>query len=171
MHIHTKKEGAMPTLKEKLNTDKIAAIKAVGAAKGPDNSAVKYFAEVKLATIRAALAAIMEEETRGKTRKDLTDVEVTAVLRKMVKQRSDSAETYGNAGETARQLREMTEIRHLEDYLPKQLDEAATRELVSGIISSMGLEGPRAIGQVMGQLKGRTDIDTAIASRIAKELL
>lgn len=159
------------SLKDTLNTEKIAAIKAVGAAKGPDNSALKYFAEVKLATIRAALAAIMEEETRGKTRKELTDAEIIAVLRKMVKQRSDSAETYGNANETVRQLREMTEIRHLEEFLPSQLDEAATRDLVSGIISSLGLEGPRAIGQVMGQLKGRTDVDTAIASRIAKELL
>jgi uncharacterized protein YqeY len=165
------KEGRMSTLKEKLNTEKIAAIKAVGAAKGPDNSALKYFAEVKLSTIRAALGAIMEEETRGKTRKELTDAEVVAVLRKMVKQRADSAETYGNANETVRQLREMTEIRHLEEFLPSQLDEASTRALVEGIISAMGLEGPRAIGVVMGQLKGRTDVDTAIASRIAKELL
>lgn len=161
----------MQTLKEKLNTEKIAAIKAVGAAKGPDNSALKYFAEVKLTTIRAALGAIMEEETRGKVRKELTDAEVVAVLRKMVKQRADSAETYGNANETVRQLREMTEIRHLEEFLPSQMDEASTRGLVQGIISAMGLEGPRAIGVVMGQLKGRTDVDTAIASRIAKELL
>lgn len=159
------------SLKETLNKEKIAAIKAVGATKGPDNSALKYFAEVKLATIRAALAAIMEEETRGKTRKELTDTEVIAVLRKMVKQRMDSAETYGNANETARQLREMTEIRHLEEFLPSQLDEAATRTLVQSIVSEKGLEGPRAIGQVMGSLKGRTDVDTAIASRIAKELL
>lgn len=159
------------SLKETLNKEKIAAIKAVGAAKGPDNSALKYFAEVKLATIRAALAAIMEEETRGKTRKELTDAEVISVLRKMVKQRSDSAETYGNANETVRQLREMTEIRHLEEFLPSQLDEEATRGLVAGIVSALGLTGPRAIGQVMGQLKGRTDVDTAIASRIAKELL
>lgn len=161
----------MQTLKEKLNTEKIAAIKAVGAAKGPDNSALKYFAEVKLTTIRAALGAIMEEETRGKVRKELTDAEVVAVLRKMVKQRADSAETYGNANETVRQLREMTEIRHLEEFLPSQMDEASTRGLVQGIISALGLEGPRAIGHVMNQLKGRTDVDTAIASRIAKELL
>lgn len=159
------------SLKETLNKEKISAIKAVGAAKGPDNSALKYFAEVKLATIRAALAAIMEEETRGKTRKELTDAEVISVLRKMVKQRSDSAETYGNANETVRQLREMTEIRHLEEFLPSQLDEAATRALVESIITEKDLEGPRAIGQVMGSLKGRTDVDTAIASRIAKELL
>lgn len=161
----------MSSLKEKLNTEKISAIKAVGAAKGPDNSALKHFAEVKLATIRAALGAIMEEETRGKTRKELTDPDVVTVLRKMVKQRADSAETYGNAGETVRKLRELTEIEHLEAFLPAQLDEAATRALVEGIISANDLEGPRAIGVVMGQLKGRTDIDTAIASRIAKELL
>lgn len=161
----------MSTLKEKLNTEKIASIKTVGSLKGSDNAALRYFAEVRLSTIRAALTAIMEEETRGKARKELTDAEVVTVLRKMVKQRTDSAETYGNADETVRQLREMSEAQHLEEFLPAQLDEATTRGLVEGIISAMGLEGPRAIGVVMGQLKGRTDVDTAIASRIAKELL
>lgn len=161
----------MSSLKDTLNNEKIASIKTVGNLKGSDNSALRYFAEVRLSTIRAALTAIMEEETRGKTRKDLTDAEIVAVLRKMVKQRTDSAETYGKADETVRQLREMSEAQHLEDFLPSQLDEATTRALVEGIISAMGLEGPRAIGVVMGQLKGRTDVDTAIASRIAKELL
>lgn len=161
----------MSSLKDTLNAKKIAYIKNVGNLKGSDNGALRYFAEIRLSTIRAALTAIMEEETRGKTRKDLTDAEIVAVLRKMVKQRTDSAETYGNANETVRQLREMSEAQCLEEFLPSQLDAEATRALVEGIISAMGLEGPRAIGVVMGQLKGRTDVDTAIASRIAKELL
>lgn len=161
----------MSSLKETLNKEKIASIKTVGSLKGADNAAQRYFAEVRLSTIRAALTAIMEEETRGKVRKELTDPEIIAVLRKMVKQRVDSAETFGNADETARQLREMTEAQVLENFLPAQMDEESTRGLVQGIISALGLEGPRAIGVIMGQLKGRTDVDTAIASRIAKELL
>lgn len=154
-------------LKETLKVEMVAALKSVGHLDGKE----KETAQVRLATLRAALGSITEAETSGKTRKELNDTEVIAVLRKMSKQRADSAETYAGANEIERSNRELAEIEVLEEFLPKMLDEAGTRALVESIIAEKGLEGPRAIGQVMGALKGRTDVDTGLASKIARELL
>lgn len=154
-------------LKETLKVEMVAALKSVGQLDGK----AKESAQIRLATLRAALGSITEAETSGKVRKELNDADVISVLRKMAKQRVDSAETYAGANEIERANRELAEIEVLDGFLPKMLDEAGTRALVESIIAEKGLEGPRAIGQVMGALKGRTDVDTGLASKIARESL
>jgi uncharacterized protein YqeY len=155
------------SLKETIQAEMISTLKG---KKALGLERIK-FADMKLMTLRAAIGEVLKAETSGKSRVELDDAGVIAVLRKMVKQRLDSAEQYKAAGAPEREAKELAEIEVLEEFLPKQLDEDATRALVESIISEKSLEGGRAIGQVMGALKGRSDIDTAIASRIAKELL
>lgn len=155
------------TLKETLKAEMITALKS---KQGVEGEALKV-ADTRLTTLRSVLGVITEKETSGKTRSELDDAGVIDLLRKLAKQRTDSASIYAEAGEDERAEVELAEAAILEEFLPTQLDEDATRILVSSIISEKGLEGPRGIGQVMGALKGRSDIDTGLASRIAKELL
>ena len=78
---------------------------------------------------------------------------------------------YRDAGETARADRETTEADMLSVYLPQMLDENATRALVAGIIAETGATGPQGIGLVMKAVGARGDVDKALVSTIAREML
>lgn len=151
------------TLKETLRGEMITAMKM--RKTNPD-------AEVRLMTLRSVVGAIAKAETEG-TRHELTDVEVENILRKEAKTRRETAETYNSFAVSDRAERELQEASIIEEFLPKELTEAEIRELVNDIIVNNGLTGAggRAIGQVMGQLKARSDVNKGIASKVAKELL
>lgn len=164
----------MDTLKQKLEVEKISAMKEVGAQKGSKSMFAARdlaIATTRLSAIRAALTGISKVETSFKDRRDLTDEEVVTVLRKEVAQRVESARVYGEAGETERQDKELAEADVLRAYLPQLLDLEATRALVASIIEEKNLAGMQSIGQVMGTLKARSDVDKGAASGIARELL
>lgn len=154
------------SLKARLETDKVTAMRS---ATGMGPEAVE--ATTRLAVIRSALTAIAKAETAGKERVELDDAAVLAVLRKEVKQRRDAEAMYRDAGETARADQEATEAEAISVYLPQMLDEDATRTLVAGIIAETGASGPQGIGVVMKAMGGRADVDKALVSSIARDLL
>lgn len=163
---NTQKAAPIMSLKARLEVDKVTAMRA---ATGMGPEAVE--ATMRLSVIRAALTAISKAETAGKERIELDDTAVFAVLRKEVKQRHDAASMYADAGETARAEKETAEAAMVAVYLPQMLDEDATRTLVAGVIAETGASGPQGIGVVMKAIGARADIDKALVSRIARDLL
>lgn len=153
---------------EKINAEAVLSLKATKVTEDP-----KGLEALKIRTnvLRAVKGEVTKAETSGKSRSDLNDEGVIAVIRRMIKQRTETAEEYDRLGAFDKRDKELAEAAILNEFVPKQLDEEHTRILVSGIIREKALEGPRAIGVVMGSLKGRTDIDGALASRIAREIL
>ena len=65
------------------------------------------------------------------------------------------------------------EIELLKGWLPEKMDEAATRQLVRGIISEAGLVGPGAVGRLTGLvMKSHRDaVDPALVRKVAEEEL
>ena len=122
-------------------------------------------------TLRMALADVKNK--RIELGRDLEDEDVLAVLTKAVKSRTDSAEQYADAGRKDLEDRERAEIVVLERYLPEQLSEDETRELVAGIISDLGLTQKSELGQVMKAVMAehRGKVDGKAVQRIAAELL
>lgn len=133
--------------------------------------AMKSGDKLRLNTLRSISAAVSKVETSGKQRRELNDDDVISVLRKEIKTRQESAEIYRNASETERAEKETQEAEILSEYVPAQLSEEDTRALVAALIAEKKVEGPRGIGVVMKELKNRSDIDTALASKITKDLL
>ncbi|MGI8625675.1 MAG: GatB/YqeY domain-containing protein [Geodermatophilaceae bacterium] len=129
----------MSTFKERLRSDLTAAMKARN--------------ELTRDTLRMTLAAVMTAEVSGAQARDLTDDEVLAVVRREVKKRHESAETYKAAGRQELADRERAEAGVLDGYLPQQLDDDAVRELVAAAISASGASGPRDMGKAMGLAK------------------
>lgn len=127
------------TLKERLRADLTAAMKAR--------------AELIRDTLRMTLAAVMTAEVSGAQARELTDDEVLAVIRREVKKRQESAETYRAAGRPELADRELAEAGVLADYLPKQLDDDAVRALVTVAIAESGAIGPKDMGKAMGLAK------------------
>lgn len=137
--------------------------------------AMKSGDKARLGTLRLLTAAIKDREigVGGQAPVEVGDTEVVAILQKMVKQRRESITTYEGAGRTDLADKEKAEIAVLETYLPKQLDEAATKAAVAALVAELGAAGPKDMGRVMGAMKERFagQMDFGKASGVLKELL
>jgi len=127
------------TLKEQLRSDLTAAMKVRN--------------DLTRATLRMAVAAVQTAEVSGTQARELSDDEVLAVIRREVRKRHESADTYRGAGRPELADRELAEASVLEAYLPRQLDDAAVRALVAAAIADSGASGPRDMGKAMGLAK------------------
>ena len=100
---------------------------------------------------------------------ELSDAEVSEVLRKGIKKRRESIEMYDKASRADLADRERAEVAALEKYLPANVSDDEIRAAVRAIIA----QGAANMGAVMGKaspmFKGRADGSTV--SRIAKEEL
>jgi uncharacterized protein YqeY len=98
---------------------------------------------------------------------------VPALLQRMIKQRRESIATYEKAGRQELADKEAAEIAVIEEFLPKQLTEAESREAIAAAIKETGAAGAKDMGRVMGVLKQRYAgrMDFGKASGLVKELL
>ncbi len=121
-------------------------------------TAMKAGDKPRLATLRLITAALKDRElgigqgapVGGGA---LSEADIVAVLQKMVKQRRDSIEQYTSGGRPELAEKEAAEIAVLEEYLPKMMDEAASRAAIAALIAEVGAAGPKDMGKVMGPLK------------------
>ncbi|GAA2377484.1 GatB/YqeY domain-containing protein [Nonomuraea africana] len=125
----------MSALKDKLKADLSASMKSRD--------------EVRLRTIRMALAAINVEEVSGKQARELSDDEILKVLTKEAKKRREAAEAFGGAGRAEQAQAELDEQAVLEEYLPAQLSDEELGRIVDEAVAELGVSGPQAMGQVM----------------------
>ncbi|MGF1677832.1 MAG: GatB/YqeY domain-containing protein [Candidatus Methylacidiphilales bacterium] len=124
--------------------------------------AMKARDQEKLDTLRmlkSALGyAIIEKYGQNGTP---TDEDVMAVVRKEVKKRNDSIESFEKAGRADVAEKETRERTLLETFLPAALSEAEMRELVAQAIRETGATSKKEMGVVMkraGELAaGRAD--------------
>lgn len=133
------------------------------------NTAMKDRDQLKTSTIRMVLSAVQVASVAGDEAAELTDAEVTAVLRSEAKRRNEAAELYENAGRTEQAESERNELAVIEAYLPAAMDDATLQGIVDEEIAAArkaGAEGPKAMGQVIKAVKDRVG-DGADGGRIA----
>ena len=106
-------------------------------------------------TLRLIVSAIKDAviANRTKEKKDITDQDITGLLKKMVKQRNESCEVYRKAGRTELLESETKEIEIISSFLPKQLSEEETKKICEEIIKKIGASSIKDMGKVMGELK------------------
>ena len=140
------------------------------------NTALKSKNKTLVSTFRLILAAIKERDIASRTsekKEAVKDVEIIKVLRKMKKQRQDSAELY-KRGERQELLEvEEAEIKIIDSFLPKQLNENETKKICKEAIESLGASSIKDMGKIMGQIKQKysDSIDFAKVNTIVKGLL
>jgi len=133
------------------------------------NTAMKDRDQLKTSTIRMVLSAVQVASVAGDEVAELTDAEVTAVLRSEAKRRNEAAELYENAGRAEQAASERNELAVIEAYLPAAMDDATLQGIVDEEIAAAreaGAEGPKAMGQVIKAVKDRVG-DGANGGRIA----
>jgi uncharacterized protein YqeY len=112
----------------------------------------------RLSTLRLINAAIKDKDIDARaTGQDdgVSESEVLAILGKMTKQRAESARTYEEGGRLDLAERELEEITVIEEFLPNQLDEAASARAVDAAITEVGADSIRDMGKVMAVLKAK----------------
>ena len=130
----------------------------------------------KISTYRLILAGIKDLDINnrsGSEKKETDDEDIKKLLKKMIKQRSESIEVYKKNNRSDLLEIEQGEVTILTEYLPKQLSEEETKKICADIVSSLGASSIKDMGKVMGHLKKlhADTIDFAKAGIILKELL
>ena len=149
-------------LREKIETDYKNALKS------KDKN--------KISTYRLILAGIKDLDINnrsGPEKKETDNEDIKKLLKKMIKQRSESIEVYKKNNRKDLLEIEQGEVTVLSGYLPKQLSDEDTKKICSELISSLGASSIKDMGRVMGDLKKNyaDTIDFAKAGAILKDLL
>ena len=136
-------------------------------------AAMKAKDSVAMNAVRAVKGEILLFKTSESGSKEVTDADVLKMIRKLVKQRKESAEQYVVAGRKELADNELAEAAVMEKYLPKQLSEAEVEAKVKEIIAELGATSIKEMGKVMGaanaKLAGLADGRTI--SGIVRKLL
>ena len=139
------------------------------------NEALKAKDKSTYPTLRLIVSAIKDAEIAGRSKgqKEVTDSDVTAILKKMIKQRNESCEVYKKAGRKELLESETREIEVISIFLPKQLSEEETRKICQETVKAVNASSMKDMGKVMGALKSKhaDTIDFSKVSLIIKELL
>ena len=139
------------------------------------NRALKAKDKNTYPTLRLIISAIKDVEIAGRTKdkKEITDSDITAILKKMIKQRNESCEVYKKAGRSELLENETKEKDVISAFLPKQLSKEEVKKLCQETVKSVGATSMKDMGKVMGALKSKhaDTIDFSKVSPIIKELL
>jgi hypothetical protein len=128
--------------------------------------------QVRLRTLRMALASITNEEVSGAAH-ELSDQDIVKVLNREAKKRREAAEAYEAAGRADQAEAERAEGEVLASYLPAQLSDDEVASLVTAAIAETGAAGMPGLGKVMKavtpQVAGRAD-GARVAAEVRRQL-
>ena len=140
------------------------------------NIALKNKNKTLVSTLRLILAGIQGRDIanrKGNNKEVIKDPEIIKLLRKMKKQRQDSADLYKKAGRQELLDAEKEEIKIIDSFLPQQLSEEETKKICKQVVESLGASSIQDMGKIMGTLKQKyaDTIDFSKVNIIVKGLL
>ena len=139
-------------------------------------NALKSKEKNKISTYRLVLSGIKDldiSNRSGPNKKETDDNDIKKLLKKMVKQRTESIEVYKKGNRKDLLEIEENEVAILSDYLPKQLDDQETKKICEDVIQKLGATSIKDMGKIMGELKKNYDdtLDFSKTGVILKEIL
>lgn len=126
--------------------------------------AMKARDTVKLSVLRLLSSAFNYKKIESK--RELTDEEEIAVIRKEVKQRRDSIESYEKANRADLADTEKAELTILQEFLPPEMSDDDLNKIIDEGITTSGAKVIADMGKVIGFVKGKAP--TADGSRVAQ---
>ena len=150
------------SLKDKIDTDYKNVLKSKD--------------KIQISTYRLILSGIKNldiSNRSGPNKKNTDDEDIKKLLKKMIKQRSESIDIYKKNNRRDLLEVEEKESEILLGYLPKQLSEEETKKICTQTVSKLGASSIKDMGKVMGELKKQYEdsLDFAKAGSLLKELL
>ncbi|MDC1279979.1 GatB/YqeY domain-containing protein [Pelagibacteraceae bacterium] len=150
------------TLKEKIETNYKNSLKSKN--------------KMEISTYRLILSAIKDLDIANRSgpgKKDTDDNDIKMLLKKMIKQRTESIDIYTKNDRKDLLEVEQKEFDLISSYLPQQLNEDETKKICIDTISKLGAISIKDMGKVVGELKKQypDNLDFAKAGPLLKELL
>ncbi len=139
-------------------------------------NALKSKDKNKISTYRLILSGLKDldiQNRSGQNKKDTDDEDIKKLLKKMIKQRTESIDIYKKNNRQDLLEIEENEVSIMSKYLPKQLNEEDTKKLCDQVINKINAKSIKDMGKVMGDLKKNNSdsIDFSLAGKIIKEIL
>ena len=139
-------------------------------------NALKSKDKIKISTYRLILSSIKDldiSNRSGPNKKETDDEDIKKLLKKMMKQRTESIDIYKKNNRSDLLEIEQNEFNILSSFLPKQLNEEDTKKICEETISKLGASSIKDMGKVMGELKKKhaDEIDFSKAGALLKQLL
>ena len=136
--------------------------------------AMKAGDKIRVGALRLIMSALKDREIEARgAGKIVSRADELALLTKMAKTRQESLTIYKDNGRADLAAQESAEIAIINEFLPRQMDEAAVAEAARAAIAETGAAGMRDMGKVVALLKDKYpgQMDFARASVIVKGLL
>ena len=139
-------------------------------------NALKSKDKNKISTYRLILSGLKDldiQNRSGPNKKNTDDEDIKKLLKKMIKQRTESIEIYKKNNRQDLLEIEQNEVDIMFEYLPKQLNEEDTKKLCEETVKKINATSVKDMGKVMGDLKNNNGdkIDFSLAGKIIKEIL
>ena len=139
-------------------------------------NALKSKDKNKISTYRLILSGLKDldiQNRSGPNKKNTDDEDIKKLLKKMIKQRTESIEIYKKNNRQDLLEIEQNEVDIMFEYLPKQLNEEDTKKLCEETVKKINATSVKDMGKVMGDLKNDNgdNIDFSLAGKIIKEIL
>ena len=147
----------MPLI-DRVQTDMVAAMKAK--------------AEARLSALRMIKAALMKAKVDSP--KPLDEAAEMAILKQLVKQRTDAAEMFRKGGRPEQAEKEEVERALIESYLPAAAGEAEIDAAIAAALAETGVTALKQMGLVMkaaqAKLAGKTVDGKALSEKVRSKL-
>ena len=147
------------TLNERIDIDLKDAMRAKDAG--------------KLGVLRMLKSALKYASIEKSSESQLDDAAASQVIRKQVKQRQDSIESFEKGGRPELAAKEKEELEILNAYLPKGLNSDELAALVGEAITEVGATSKAQMGAVMkavqSEVAGRADGKT-LSQEVSRQL-
>ena len=136
--------------------------------------AMKSGDKIWVGALRLIMAALKEREIEARgAGKIVSRADELALLTKMVKSRQELAAIYAQAKRAELAAQENAEVAVINEFLPKQMDEAEVTVAAKAAIAGTGAGSVKDMGKVINALKEAHpgQMDFAKASAIVRSLL
>ena len=122
-------------------------------------AAMKAKDKVRLSIIRQVKAEVKNIEVNE--RRDVTEEDVNSMIKRLIKQTSETLEMSIKAGTDQERTDNLTEqVKILESLLPAQVSGEELEALIEQVIAELGATSKKQMGQVMGALCVEIAMDT-----------
>jgi len=135
-------------------------------------AAMKSRSEARLSALRMMKAALMKQKVDSP--KPLDEAAEAQVLRMLVKQRTEAADAFRNAGREEQAAKEEAERELIQTYLPASASEADLDAAVAEALAETGATSIKQMGLAMkaaqAKLAGKTVDGKALSDRVRAKL-
>ena len=111
--------------------------------------------QVALRALRAVKSAIIIQKTETGSSSEMSEKDEMKLLQKLVKQRKDSADIFSKQNREDLAKPELEEAEVISKFLPAAMSESEIEIVVKETIASLGAEGMKDMGRVMGVVSGK----------------